>query len=324
MSASPENSPPTIESLDRPGDSAHGDGRSLPNALSVDVEDYFHVEAFADRISPESWPQFPSRVVENTQRVLKLFEEAGARATFFVLGWVAEKEPALIREILAAGHEVACHSHMHRRVFTMTPREFREDLRRARGAIEGAGGAKVLGYRAPTFSIREDSLWALEILAEEGFLYDSSVFPVKHDLYGMPRAPRFPYIWRFQDNRSLYEIPLQTVRFLGRNLPAAGGGYLRIFPMAYTRWALRRIRDRERRSAVVYLHPWELDPQQPRLAGSLKSKLRHRLNLSRMEQHVRALLQTGRFVSLKTFLEAHLGGKPHEPLPPPLRAKVVG
>ncbi len=239
---------------------------------------------------------------------MELFAEAGARATFFVVGWVAEREPALVREILAAGHEVACHSHMHRRVFTMTPREFREDLRWARASIEDAGGKKVLGYRAPTFSICEESLWALQILAEEGFLYDSSVFPVKHDLYGMPRAPRFPYAWRFQGGGSLYEIPPLTVRVWGRNLPAAGGGYLRILPMWYTRWALRRVRE-EGRSAVVYLHPWELDPQQPRLSAKLKSKFRHYFHLDRMEEHVRDLLRGKEFVSLKSFLAAHVAAE---------------
>ncbi len=240
---------------------------------------------------------------------MELFAEAGARATFFVVGWVAEREPALVREILAAGHEVACHSHMHRRVFTMTPREFREDLRWARAAIEEAGGKTVLGYRAPTFSIREDSLWALQILAEEGFLYDSSIFPVKHDLYGMPRAPRFPHVWRFHDGRSLYEIPPMTLRVWGRSLPAAGGGYLRILPMWYTSWSLRRFREQEGRSAVVYFHPWELDPQQPRLSARLKSKFRHYFHLGRMEQKVRELLRGGEFVSLQTFLAAHLSPK---------------
>ncbi len=185
-----ELKPPSPEIAPYPD---HRDMRSLPNALSVDVEDYYHVEAFAERIPSETWSQYPSRVADNTRRVLELFQECGARATFFVLGYVAEREPALVREILAAGHEVGCHSHMHRRVFTVTPEEFREDLRRARGAIEAAGGEKVVGFRAPTFSIIEKSLWAVEVLAQEGFLYDSSVVPIWHDLYGMPRAPRFPY-----------------------------------------------------------------------------------------------------------------------------------
>lgn len=281
-------------------------GASLSNGLSVDVEDYYHVEAFADRIRPENWPQFPRRVVENTRRVLDLFREFGVHATFFVLGCVAEQEPGLVREILAAGHEVGCHSYMHRRVMTMTPQEFREDLRRACGTIENAGGAKVVGYRAPTFSIADGSLWAIEILAEEGFLYDSSVFPVRHDLYGMPRAPRFPFRWECGGGKSLFEIPPFTVRALGRNWPAAGGGYLRILPMGYTRWALRRVRQRDGRPAVVYFHPWEIDAGQPRLPGGLKSRFRHYLNLGSMEKRIRELLAGAPFVPLKSFLESHV------------------
>jgi polysaccharide deacetylase family protein (PEP-CTERM system associated) len=284
----------------------HRDTSSLPNGLSVDVEDYYHVEAFADHIRPEMWPQYPPRVAANTRRVLELFQELGARATFFVLGCVAKQEPTLVREILSAGHEVGCHSHLHQRVWTMTPKEFREDTRRARGAIEDAGGEKVLGYRAPTFSIVEKSLWAVEILAQEGFMYDSSVFPIRHDLYGMPGAPRFPFRWLCRDGGSLFEIPPLTVRVLGQNLPVAGGGSLRILPMWYTRWALRRIRQREDRPAVVYLHPWELDPEQPRLSGKLKAKLRHYCNLGRMDRRVRELLRIGQFVSLRTFLDNHL------------------
>lgn len=278
----------------------------LPNALSVDVEDYYHVEAFADRISPEMWSQFPRRVVANTHRLLELFEAFGARATFFVLGCVAEQEPALVRDILSAGHEVGCHGHMHRRIFTMTRQEFQEDLRRARRAIEDAGGEKVVGFRAPTFSIVEKSLWAVEILAQEGFLYDSSVFPISHDLYGMPRAPRFLFRWVCGNGTSLYEIPPLTVRLFGRNFPVGGGGYLRILPMWYTRWALRRIRQQEGRPAVIYFHPWEVDPEQPRLSARLKSKFRHYSNLGIMQERLRELLAGGNFVSMKTFLENHL------------------
>jgi peptidoglycan-N-acetylglucosamine deacetylase len=279
------------------------DAQSLLNGLSVDVEDYFHVEAFADRIRPDSWSRYPSRVVANTRRVLQLFQESGAHATFFVLGVVAEQEPALVREIVAAGHEVGCHSYLHRRVFNLTPQEFREDTRRARGIIEDAGGAKVVGYRAPTFSISGKSLWALEILAEEGFLYDSSVFPIRHDLYGMPKAPRFPYRWACSAGRFLYEIPPLTVRVLGHNFAVGGGGHLRILPMAYTRWAMRRIRRREGRAAVVYFHPWEVDPEQPRLPGKLKSRLRHYTNLRRMGNRIREILQGGEFGSLRALLE---------------------
>ncbi len=221
------------------------------------------MEAFANHTRPEDWSQYPRRVADNTRRVLELFGRFNAKATFFALGCVAKKEPALVREIAAAGHEVACHSHMHRRVFTMSPQEFREDLRRAPAAIEDATAVKVKGYRAPTFSILDKSLWAIEILAEEGFVYDSSVLPVKHDPYGMPQAPRFLYRWSCRSDKILYEIPPLTVRFAGRNLPVAGSSYLRILPMWYTRWALGRIRRRDGRPSVVYFHPWEVGPCQP-------------------------------------------------------------
>lgn len=308
-----------------PGLSGRCDPRSLPSGLSVDVEDYYHVEAFADRIHPETWSQYPRRVADNTRRVLQLFDEGNARATFFVLGCVAEQEPALVREITASGHELGCHSHMHRRVSQMTPKEFREDLRRARGAIEDASGEKVIGYRAPTFSIVEKSLWAVEVLAEEEFLYDSSVFPIKHDLYGMPHAPRFLYQWSCGSGKPLYEIPPLTVRFAGRNLPVAGGGYLRILPMWYTRWALRRIGRRDGRPSVVYFHPWEIDPGQPRISGTLRARLRHYSNLGRMGERIWELLRTAKFVSLRTYLENQLalGPIPIKPLAVPSPAEAL-
>ena len=283
---------------------------ALPSGLSVDVEDYYHVEAFADRITPEMLAQFRSRVVENTRRVLNLLGRLGVRATFFVLGKVAEQEPKLVREIVDAGHEVGCHSHLHRGLWRLSPEEFRSDTRRGRRAIEDAGGQRVVGYRAPTFSVVQKSLWAIEVLAEEGFLYDSSVFPIRHDLYGMPAAPRFPFRWVCRDGRSLFEIPPLTVRLLGRNLPVAGGGYLRILPMWYTRWALRRIQERDHQPAVVYFHPWELDPQQPRLPGGWKSRLRHYTNLSRMERRIHEVVSRGRFAPLRDYLQCQLARGP--------------
>lgn len=268
------------------------------DVLSVDVEDYYHVEAFADCVSPSSWPDFPSRVRANTQRVLQIFEEHGCHGTFFVLGWVAEREPALVREIIEAGHEVACHSYSHRRVSSLTPEEFREDLRRARAVIEDAAGVQILGYRAPTFSIGRDSLWALEILSEERFLYDSSIFPIRHDLYGLPGAPRFPYRLQFGSKRMLFEIPITTVRMGGMAWPAGGGGYLRFLPMQYTRWAIRQIHEKEHQPFVLYFHPWELDPDQPRIAGKWKSKFRHYAGLGVMEKRLRELLASGHFMPL--------------------------
>jgi polysaccharide deacetylase family protein (PEP-CTERM system associated) len=262
--------------------------------LSIDVEDYFQVEAFAGGISRSDWPQFRLRVRRNTERILDLLAEFNQAATFFVLGWVAEREPALVRDIAAAGHELGCHSHFHRRVFTLTPAEFREDLRRARQSIEDAGGQPVSGYRAPTFSIRADSLWALEIMAEEGLVYDSSIFPIHHDLYGMPDAPRFIHEHALANGASIVEVPPSTVCVFETNLGVAGGGYLRHLPMIYTRWGMRRIR-RERQPVNVYFHPWEIDPEQPRLAGSWKSRLRHYRGLHKTEPRLRQLLANGQF-----------------------------
>jgi polysaccharide deacetylase family protein (PEP-CTERM system associated) len=276
------------------------------DALSIDVEDYYHVEAFADKITPAMWPSFASRVADNTRRVLELLDRAGAKATFFVLGWVAERQPKIVSDILRAGHELGCHSYWHQRVCGLTPGEFREDTQRALAAIQDAGGQAIPGYRAPTFSITAKSLWALEILAELGFVYDSSVFPIRHDLYGMPQAPRFPFRWRWPGGQSIYEIPLLTVRMIRWNLPVGGGGYLRIFPMGYTRWALDRIQKRDNRPAVVYFHPWEIDPEQPRLPGRWKSRFRHYFNLKRMEPKLIALLSQRRFVPLGEYLHTNI------------------
>lgn len=277
-------------------------GRDL---LSIDVEDYFHVEAFADRVSRADWPQFTRRVRRNTERILELLTQYQQTATFFVLGWVAEREPGLVRAIADAGHELACHSHVHRRVFTLAPREFRDDLRRAKAAIEDAGGRQVLGYRAPTFSIRRDSLWALEILAEEGFLYDSSIFPIRHDLYGMPDAPRFVYEHALSNQMSIIEVPPSTVRLFGVNLGVAGGGYLRHLPMSYTRWGMRQIHQ-EKQPVNVYFHPWEIDLEQPRIEARLKSSFRHYRGLKNTEPRLRKLLAEGAFERIIDHVRRYL------------------
>ena len=274
----------------------------LTDALSVDVEDYFHVEAFADRISADQWTAFSSRVRRNCDRILELFERYEWRATFFVLGWVAERDRALIRDIAKAGHELGCHSYAHRRISSLSPEEFRHDLRRARDLIEDAAGVRILGYRAPTFSIVRRSLWALEILAEEGFLYDSSIFPIRHDLYGYPEFPRFLQRVQMASGRELFEVPMSTIRWAGLNWPLGGGGYLRLLPMSYTRWAMRRIHRQDRQSAIIYFHPWELDPDQPRLEGSWKSKFRHYTGLSKMESRLEKLLGRGRYEPLKSLV----------------------
>jgi polysaccharide deacetylase family protein (PEP-CTERM system associated) len=266
----------------------------ITHVLSVDVEDYFQVEAFARLVDRESWDRWPSRVVANTQRVLDLFDKHNATGTFFIVGWVAEKFPHLVREIQSRGHELACHSYWHRTVYSLSPEEFRLDTQRAKQVIEAAAGVAVNGYRAPSWSITKESLWALDILAEEGFTYDSSIYPIHHDLYGVPGAKRFPYTYTCGNGLTLREYPPATLRLMGTNFPAAGGGYLRIFPSAITELAFNRFENSGER-VVVYLHPWEVDPEQPRIQSPLKSRLRHYTNLGRMSAKVDAVLSRHKF-----------------------------
>jgi len=280
------------EGGERPADQA------LTDSLSVDLEDYFHVEEFASRIPRWRWASFSSRVRRNTARVLELLDRNRCRATFFVLGWVAEREPALVREIAHAGHELACHSHLHRLLYQLSPAEFRDDLRRSRGAIEDAGGRQVIGFRAPTFSITQQSMWALEVLAEEGFQYDSSIFPIRHDRYGIPHACRWVHQKALPSGQSIWEIPPSTIRVGWLNLPFGGGGYLRLLPMTYTRWAIERAHRREGQPIMVYFHPWELDPDQPRLPGGWKSRFRHYGGLAKTEARLQEILSSGNFQPL--------------------------
>jgi polysaccharide deacetylase family protein (PEP-CTERM system associated) len=259
--------------------------------LSVDVEDYFHVEAFAGYVRPDTWDEFPARVVGNVSRLLELFARLEVRATFFVLGWVAERFPDLVRRIHTAGHELGCHSYAHQCIFRLTPNAFRDDTRRARAAIEDASGVRVKGYRAPSFSLVERSLWAVDILLEEGFTYDSSVFPITHDTYGMPNAPTTCFRWQSSGNLMLTELPMSTVKCGRINLPLGGGGYLRILPFTYTRWAANKV-SAEGRPLQVYVHPWEIDPEQPRIKAGWKSRLRHYTNLRRTEERLSRLIQS--------------------------------
>lgn len=270
--------------------------------LSVDVEDYFQVEAFAGSISRESWDSWPSRVVGNTQRVLDLFDEYGAKATFFFVGWVAQRFPHLVREVQARGHELACHSFWHRTIYSLSREEFLEDTQAARSTIEQAAGVTVLGYRAPSWSITKDCLWALDVLAECGFVYDSSIYPVHHDLYGVPDAQRFPYEHSLAGGLKLKELPPTTVRLPGVNLPAAGGGYLRIFPKAYTRWVFAMYERVYHQPVVVYFHPWEIDPDQPRIRDKFRSRLRHYTGLRGMHERLRWLLRKHRFQPFRDAL----------------------
>jgi polysaccharide deacetylase family protein (PEP-CTERM system associated) len=258
------------------------------NAMTVDVEDYFQVEALASTIDRSDWETLPRRVERNTERLLEILEESGAKATFFFLGWVAERHPALVRGVVAKGHELASHGSGHMRVDRQSPEEFREDVRRSKRVIEDLGGVPVCGYRAPTFSIGGGSKWAHTILAEEGYRYSSSVYPVKHDLYGTPEAPRTPFL----PGPGVLEIPLTSVRILGVGVPASGGGYFRLLPYPITRWLLNHATRVNRSPAVFYLHPWEIDPEQPRLKSApWKSRFRHYFNLDRTEPRLRRLLR---------------------------------
>lgn len=262
---------------------------AICNALTVDVEDYFQVQAFADIISRDDWDKLPRRVDANTERLLDIFSAAGVKGTFFTLGWVAERFPTLIRRIVADGHELASHGYEHRRADGQTPAEFRADVARTKKILEDAGGAPVRGYRAATFSIGARNWWAYEILALEGYTYSSSVFPIAHDLYGAPDSPRAPFR---KEGTSLLEIPLTTVRYLGRNLPCAGGGYFRLLPYGFSRWAMRRVNRVDGMPCIFYMHPWEIDPDQPRqTAAGLKSRLRHYTNLGKTEDRLKRLLR---------------------------------
>lgn len=259
------------------------------NGLSVDIEDWFQVGAFERSIDRDAWAQCESRVERNTDAVLAMFADAGVVGTFFTLGWVAERHPALIRRIVAAGHELASHGYDHKRVFLMRPAEFRSDLVHARDLLEQAGGVAVTGYRAPSFSIDQRTPWAHPILAEAGYAYSSSVAPIKHDHYGWPQAPRFSFLP--VAGSELVELPVTTARLGSRILPAGGGGFFRLLPYGLSRWALRQVTERDGRPAMLYFHPWEIDPGQPRVSNApLRSRLRHYTNLASMEGKLRRLL----------------------------------
>jgi polysaccharide deacetylase family protein (PEP-CTERM system associated) len=267
--------------------------------MTIDVEDYFHVSVFDGLVPRADWSQLESRVCANTERMLEVLD--GTQGTFFVLGWVAERFPSLVRTIARAGHEIASHGFAHRLVYDQTPAAFRDDVRRAKSELEAAAGLEVVGYRAPSYSVTPQSLWALDVLIEEGYRYDASIFPIRHDRYGIPVSPRHPYLLeRIAGN--ILEAPASTTRLGPFNLPIAGGGYFRLLPYAWTRWGISRLNRREKRPAIFYLHPWEIDPGQPRLHAGLLSRLRHYRNLDKTEGRLRQLLSDFRFASLKAVL----------------------
>jgi polysaccharide deacetylase family protein (PEP-CTERM system associated) len=293
--------------------------RPIVNALTFDVEDYFHVSAFDPTVARTQWDQYESRVCASTDRLLSLLADAGVNATFFVLGWVAERHPGLVQRIAAGDHEIASHGYGHRLVYELTPEEFREDIRRSRQVIEDAAGQPVLGYRAPSYSITERSLWALDVLVEEGFAYDASIFPIHHDRYGIPDAPRHPYLIE-RAAGSIWEMPPSTVRLLGTNLPVAGGGYFRILPYGWTRWGIARLNKREERPAMFYLHPWEIDPGQPRLGANALSRFRHYYNIALTESRLRRLLEDFRFGTVSAALHGPSFDQPAVPASPTMQS----
>ncbi len=281
-------------------------GVSPVNAISVDVEDYFQVSAFEHCLTREQWASMPSRVEANVDRILGLFHETGVRATFFTLGCVAERRPGMVRQIVAQGHELASHGWAHVRVSEQGREEFRDDVRRTKSFLEDLSGTPVRGYRAASYSIDQRTLWALEVLERSGYAYSSSIFPIRHDLYGMPEASRFAF--RPQGTAFL-EIPATTVRLGGRNFPCAGGGWFRLAPYELSRWAIRRVNRADGQSCVFYFHPWEIDPEQPRVGGaSRKARFRHYLNLDRTEGRLRRLLTDFRWSRIDEVFLGAAGG----------------
>ncbi|RMF19225.1 MAG: DUF3473 domain-containing protein [Gammaproteobacteria bacterium] len=280
------------------------------NAFTVDVEDYFQVAALSETISPDDWETWPCFVERNTGRILDLLAEKHIQGTFFILGWIAERYPALVRRIQREGHEIASHGYSHQLIYTQSPDVFRDETRRSKQLLEDITGEPVRGYRAASYSITRQSLWALDILAELGFEWDSSVFPVVHDRYGIPGTPRFPYRIRTQYGE-LTEFPISTCRIGRYQLPIAGGGYFRIFPYWLTRWGLGRV-NREGQPFVFYLHPWEVDPDQPRVKVSARSRFRHYTNLSKTHHRLDRLLSQFRFAPVGTVLGHEAGSQETE------------
>jgi polysaccharide deacetylase family protein (PEP-CTERM system associated) len=276
--------------------------REIVNGMSVDVEDYFQVSAFERIVGRDQWATLDSRVEANTRRLLDLFDETGVKATFFTLGWIAEHHPQLVREIAARGHEVASHGYHHQLVYMLTPRQFREDIRAAKAALEDATGQAVVGYRAPSFSIVTASLWALDALIEEGYVYDTSIFPIHHDRYGIPDGPRHIHTIE-RTAGTLIEMPASTVRIGSVNLPIAGGGYFRLLPYSFTRWGIRRVNTTEQSPVVFYLHPWEVDPGQPRMTVGTTTRWRHYGGLHQMADRLTRLVSDFRFDTVASVLK---------------------
>lgn len=276
------------------------------NAFTIDVEDYFHVSAFAERIPIRDWDRQEQRVEIGMQRLFSLLDRFQVRATCFVLGWIAERHPRLVRQIQAAGHEIACHSHHHQLVYNLSPDEFRTDLRRAKGALEHIAGEPVVGYRAPSFSVVRRSLWALDILAEEGMQYDSSIYPIRHDRYGIPDGRVGPHPLELSHaGRTLWEFPGTVGMLGGRRVPVGGGGYFRLYPYRVSAALLKRVNQQAKLPFMFYVHPWELDPDQPHLPGSWLRRWRHRVNLATTERRIERLLTDFSFGAMSDVLQEY-------------------
>jgi polysaccharide deacetylase family protein (PEP-CTERM system associated) len=276
----------------------------IVNAFTIDVEDYFQVSALAPSVSRESWPTRELRVERNMDLILGLLAERKVRGTFFVLGWVAERVPELVRKIAGAGHEVACHGYSHLLIYNQTQQEFREETTRSKRFLEDLLGVAVTGYRAASFSITQRSLWALDVLIDSGFEYDSSVFPIVHDRYGIPGAKREPHVLTAPSKRTIVEFPMSAAYFAGVQVPVSGGGYFRLLPYPVTRWGLKQINEQRQLPFTFYLHPWEFDPGQPKVEVGFVSRFRHYTNLDQTEPRVKQLLQDFRFSTMRDVLES--------------------
>lgn len=272
------------------------------NAMTVDVEDYFHVAAFSDVISRDDWGTMEYRAEANTQKLLELFAERSIQATFFILGWIAQRSPALVRSIHAAGHEIACHGMSHELIYQQTPQQFARETRDSKALLEEITGAPVYGYRAASWSITRQSLWALDVVHELGFLYDSSIFPIRHDRYGIPDAPQRPGVMRTPNGRQIVEFPPSTAKMLGLRVPVAGGGYFRLLPYWLTRLGLRQINQEEQQAFIFYLHPWEVDPDQPPVRANVLSRFRHYTNLRKTQERLRRLVAEFQFTTVRNVL----------------------
>lgn len=268
------------------------------NALTFDLEDYYHVAAFDQVITFNDWDSMESRIEKNCEKILSLLDEFKIKATFFVLGWIAERHPILIRTIYNEGHEISSHGFNHQMIQQLTREAFQNDISKSKIILEDIIGRSIKGYRAPTFSITPSSLWALNIIREQGYLYDSSIFPIKHDRYGISDAQRFPHVLNLNGTGTINEFPPSTLRVLGFNLPIAGGGYLRLLPSRLLSLGIKRINEVEKQPAVIYLHPWEFDPEQPKIPAKLATRIRHYINLTTTEKKLRHLLNNFSFTTI--------------------------